>query len=86
MNKEYPIIDEHRKHYILHPIQLENKKWVAVEVLLSGGYINPIGNPTKISFNTEKECQDACDLHNKYHGWSKKQVHEIINTSMKVNR
>lgn len=86
----YPLIDEHRKHYVRYPIQvmrgvkdligtnLPVGKFVAVDVLQKG-YQHLL---CPVIFDTEEECQKACDIHNKYHGWSKDDVNEIVGISM----
>lgn len=82
--ENYPIIDGHRKHYVLHPIKKKNGKWVAVEVLLPNGYIDPTNNPAKTEFNKEADCQKTCDIHNSFHGWSKDAANTIIAKSMGI--
>jgi len=80
---KYPIIDEHRKHYIRYPILNKNGKWNAVDVVEEGGYI-PLIAP--VGFDTEAECQKSCDIHNKYHKFTKKQIFKILNNSFKAVR
>jgi len=80
--REYPIKDEHRRHYVLYPI-VKGEKWRAGDVMLNpGGYRNPFDNPAKVEFDTEEECQKACDIHNSFHGWDENDVEEIICESM----
>lgn len=91
--KPYPQIDGHRKHYVRYPVQitqvafettmahLPNLKvgeWVAVDVLLKG-YSHLVA---PINFDTKEKCQKACDMHNKSHGWTPKEVDQIISLSM----
>ncbi|GAB4042632.1 hypothetical protein [Spirosoma litoris] len=90
MPKEYPVRDEHRLQYVEHPVQLENGKWVAVEVLKTGGYISPIQNgeinPTKRQFDLEYACQAACDIHNHWLGFNKNQANKLIGQSMRASQ
>lgn len=88
--KPYPQIDEHRKHYVRTPLQITKPtksladitlkigSWVGVDVL-KNGYQHLL---SPFEFKTESECQLACDKHNKYHGWSKEEVNDIISESM----
>jgi len=70
----------HHPHYVYVPV-LKNGKWRAGEVV-EGGYLDPFNNPTKIDFDTEAECQKACDHHNHWHGWSDTEIETIISLSM----
>lgn len=88
--KQYPIIDGNRTHYVRlpiqvkerhlqdYPIKLEVGKWIAVNVALKG-YI-PLIAP--MAFDTEEECQLACDIHNSYHKFTEDQIREVITESM----
>lgn len=89
--KEYPLRDDHRLHYarIAKPVEprdvnqtvvpLVVGEWVAVDVHLTGGYTI---SPAIISQKNEAACKQACDIHNKYHGWSTEDVNAIIHISM----
>lgn len=79
----YPIVDGHRKHYLHHPVQKRNGKWVAADVL-SDGYRPVENNPLKIEFDTEGECQKGCDIHNNYHGWDKDTANQMVSASMEA--
>ncbi len=78
---EYPIIDEHRRHYIRHPATNKNGKWMAVDVNKDGGYWELIA---PIEFDDEEACQKACDIHNEYHKFSKDQILEVLKLSFMV--
>lgn len=78
-NNEYPKTDTRgNRVYVMHPIQKENGKWVCAFVL-KNGYSTP---PWLVEFNTEELAKKACDAHNKYHGWTKKEVYKITYDSM----
>ena len=88
--KNYPIIDEHRKHYVHFPMQITEHmvskvltevkvgNWMAVNVV-KGGYEYLVA---PADFKTKQACQKGCDVHNKFHGWTPKKVKEIISWSM----
>ncbi len=77
----YPKIDEHRKHYLHWPVQNKKGKWVAANIL-EDGYMKVDGDHTKVQFQTEEHCQRACDIHNSWCGWSKKQAMAMVAYSM----
>lgn len=97
-NKNYPIVEGSHKYFVRHPVliniamhmkqqrfnyplvPLEPGKWMTVDVFQDGGY-NILAAP--VLFDTEAECQKACDVHNKFHGWTKDEANEIISESMK---
>lgn len=66
-------------HYIKYPVQRDNKKWVAADVV-EDGYVD--NGFTLIEFDSEKECKKACDIHNRYHGWSERDVFVYVYNSM----
>ena len=80
--KSYPLIDEEKIIYVQHPVLKKNSKWVGADVLKDGGYISVDNNPVKTEFDTNDECQKACNVHNSYHGWTKEEVTAIISESM----
>lgn len=90
--KNYPLKDEHRIHHAKIPMQLTVEmmkklimktytrdlgKWICVDIV-KGGYSVP---PTAVVISTKEKAQKACDVHNKYHGWSKKDIEEILKWS-----
>lgn len=93
-SKQYPIRDGHRRHYMRYPVlvteQIRKKmvgkvlvlpdvgQYVAVNVHSKGYSFVPTGSPCDI----EAFCQKGCDIHNKYHGWTKKEVMEMVGKSM----
>ncbi len=94
---QYPINDGTRKHYVRYPVQVDNDKialhgmafvkpyqWVTANVLLDGGYTF-LGSAAK-GFDTEEECQKACDKHNDFFRWSPEQVQNIISVSMQASK
>ncbi|MCE7039168.1 hypothetical protein [Dyadobacter sp. CY312] len=95
--RNYPRLDGGQYRYVKYPIQItesillsakEQKlpvgkkmkigQWMAVDVLEEGYRINPFA----ITTDSEDYCQKGCDIHNKYHGWTLKQVIKIIDISM----
>lgn len=70
----------HHPHYVMHPVY-KHGKWRAAEVD-HAGYFDPFENPAKIDLDTQEECQKWCDVHNNFHGWSKKEADDIISQSM----
>jgi hypothetical protein len=84
--KNYPKVDGHIKNYVVYPEINKNKKWYAANVYLAG-WGTPVGgyegfNNHKQEFDTEEKCQKACDIHNRYHGWTPDQVDQIVHASM----
>jgi hypothetical protein len=77
----------HEKRYVLHPVskfdeQAQKLFWRAAEVD-HAGYIDPFAEDSgKIDFADKGQCQQACDTHNKFHGWSKEEADDIISQSM----
>jgi len=77
----YPIIDGHKFRYIRHPSTNNDGKWEAVEVNIDGGYWWLIA---PVEFDTEGECQKACDIHNGYHKFTAEQIEYVLKKSFKV--
>lgn len=65
MIANYPIIDGHKKKYLLFPTE-KNGKWRASGIV-GGGYINPFGDPTKLDYENFEDCNKACQIHNDYY-------------------
>lgn len=67
----YPLKENGRTYHVKHPLDLPNGKWVAVRVSKDGGYFridkDIENNPTIVQFDSEQECQKACDIHNNFH-------------------
>jgi len=83
VERSYPFrIFENELVYVQHPVMKKNAKWVGADVLKDGGYISVENNPIKTEFDTQEECQKACNVHNSYHGWTKEDVTAIISESM----
>lgn len=90
INKQYPIIDEDRKHYVRTPVQITDSvlgkfpiiltpgKWMAVDVVENG--FSYLIAPAQ--FDTEQECQTCCDIHNRHHGWTEDEAAQIIRASI----
>lgn len=97
-NKPYPLIDGHRKHYMRYPILVTDKvlkdikgkttmepkvgQYISVNVLKKGYAYIISGIPS----DTEEFCKRCCDIHNNYHGWTKKEVLEMVSKSMGLNK
>lgn len=64
--------------YVRHPV-FKKGSWYAANVLMPTGYFIP---PTAVAFNNEQACQKGCDLHNKFHWWSKAEANMIITESV----
>ena len=79
--KNYPKFDGKSYRYVKHPV-MENGKWVGADVLPDGYFISPLALP----FNKEADCQKACDSHNSYEGWNKKEANRIIGESMGLHK
>lgn len=93
---KYPHVDDRgERSYVRTPVQyFKNKlpdgfkmvvdipegKWVPVDVK-EDGYSHLIA-PT--AFDSFKECEKACDVHNRYWGWDRQQAIEIEAMSMGV--
>lgn len=91
---KYPYVDDRgEKRYVRTPVQfykdklpegfqpivdIPEGKWVAVDVV-EGGYTHSL---FPVPFDTFKECEKACDIHNRYWGWDKKQANDIEAMSM----
>lgn len=92
-DKPYPLIDGHRRHYMRYPVLVTEKirndmkgkviqlpevgQYVSVNVLKKGYAYVVNGTPADEAF-----CKKCCDIHNKYHGWTKKEVLEMVGRSM----
>lgn len=93
---QYPKIDGTRKIYVRTPVKVTREmqaqrpwpynialgSWIAVDVLTTGGYQHLI---TPAPCKTEAICQHACDVTNKFHGFSKNQVKKILQASFLNN-
>ena len=77
--RNYPVIDGHRKHYVRYPVTNESGKWVAVDVLLPTGYRHL---PLAVEFDSHEDCLKGCQSHNSYIGFSEEEADEIIGVSM----
>lgn len=67
-----------QKYYVRYPVRRKNGKYIAAEVL-ENGYLDL---PIYTEFETEQSAKKACEVHNRYHGWSKAEVDKIICMSM----
>jgi hypothetical protein len=67
------------KNYLLCVHSLKVGQWVAANVVFDG-YIIP---DTATGYETEEDCQEACNAHNTFCGWSQHQVMQIIDQSLK---
>lgn len=77
--EDYPIVDGHRLHFCLIPIEGKDGKFRAAN-LLKNGYENPEKDPAKTPFKTHWHCQKVCNVHNAYHGFESK---KLVDLSMK---
>ena len=87
----YPKIEGDRKLYVRYPVLLTSAdlhkfpihvkpgKWVAANVL-PGGYEHLVA---PCQFDTFDECKKACDATNKLHGFTKVEMADIVEQSMK---
>ncbi len=82
LNKLYPITKFGELIYVRYPIKNEYGKWVTVDVL-SNGY-RQLYSP--VQFKSEKECEKACDVRNKFYGWTKDEADRIISDSMERSK
>lgn len=84
--ENYPKIDGHRKHFVKHPVQTEDGKWYGAKVFIpeEGGNMGSYSKwlPGDNLFDNEEECQQACDIHNKWCGWDDEEIEFIISKSM----
>lgn len=90
----YPKIKRGERIYVRYPVQIQKMdlgktagklkvgKWMAVNVHLPEGYTRLIA---PAQYDTEAECQKACDMYNDYHKFTKRQVLAIISASMKAS-
>ena len=85
MSFDYPIVDEHRFHFVHFPVEVIPGVWKAADVLTSG-YIDPTDDPSRRPFDNEKACKAACKIHNNYHGWNERQANNIVSYSMGLKR
>lgn len=88
---KYPKIKGGHRVYVRYPVQITQLdlgktvvdltlgKWMAVNVHLPTGYSRLIA---PVQFDTEEECQKACDAHNMCYKFTQKQVMAIIDLSM----
>lgn len=91
--RNYPKKDGDRKLFVRWPVQVTEadvkaKKfigkavqpghWVAVNVL-KDGYKHL---PAAVPYNTEAECQKACDLSNELHGFTRDEAEHVVSLSM----
>jgi len=60
-------------------VKLKLRHWIGVTVKAAGFDVSPFS----VTFNTEAECERACDVHNNWAGYSKKEVTRIVGLSMK---
>lgn len=86
---EYPHVDfRGEKRYVRIPLQFFKKdvsndivivghvpegKWVAVDVHVDG--YSHLLSPHP--YDSEEECKEACNVHNRYWGWNQQQAFEI---------
>ena len=76
--KNYPHKDDRgNDRYARYPV-FDSGKWKAADVM-EGGYMIPIW---AVGFDTQKECQKACDIENKYWGYTPADVDRIVSWSM----
>lgn len=57
---------------------LELGKWIGVDVMEDGYSVPSLAS----GIDTQELCQQGCDTHNKYNGYSKDEANEIIGKSM----
>lgn len=93
--KNYPKTIGGKPIYVLAPVQIQELdlgktagklkvgKWMAVDVHLPEGYTRLVA---PMQYDTEAECQKACDMHNDYHKFTKRQVLAIISKSMGLTK
>lgn len=80
--KNYPRKDyQECPRYVRYPV-FDEGKWKAADVM-EGGYMIPLRT---IGFDTQKECQKACDIENKFWGYTPEDVARIISWSMSSNK
>ena len=76
--KDYPHKDDRgQDRYVKYPV-CDGGKWKGVDVV-EGGYTVPL---FATAFDTEAECQKACDIENKFWGYTPEDVEKIISWSM----
>ena len=76
--ENYPLEERGQFYYVKHPVKNKNGKWIGVNVI-EGGYQD---SPLYCEIDSEENCQKACDVHNRYHGFSEEYVKAIVNWSM----
>lgn len=92
----YPRIVNGEEIYVRFPVKIEQHhiafrqqndwpmlrhkvdKWMAVNVLENGYSQIPLCSATK----SEKLCIKSCEMYNEFYGFTKREVHQIISTSM----
>ena len=62
----------------MHPVQEEEDDNVIAAFIVGNGYI-PV---SPVNYESEEECQKACDVHNNFHGWTKGEVEDIFFKSL----
>jgi len=75
----YPKEDGHRKYWVKYPVKEKDGKWYAADVKEGGYTIPPL---VSVPFDSQAECQLACDSNNYYHDYSPQFVNRVITWSM----
>ena len=91
---KYPKEQSGKRIYVRYPVQIQEMdlpkvpitltvgKWMAVNVLPKGyAYL-----PAPYIFDTKEQCQKACDVTNKHHGFTPRECRRIINKSMGLKK
>lgn len=92
--KNYPKTIGGKPIYVLTPVQIQQMDLDKTKVKLSVGKwmavnVHPVGYTrlnSPVQFDTEEECQTACDKYNAYYNFRPKQVKVIISKSMGLTK
>lgn len=88
--EHYPLKDTtpgHHPHYVKYPVLCMcngEMNWVAVDVLKDGH--SSVDAPQLVKHSTEAKCQKACDMENKFNGFSKEFVEGVVSKSMGLEK
>ncbi|MEZ5017371.1 MAG: hypothetical protein R2800_09990 [Flavipsychrobacter sp.] len=76
--KNYPLEENLKTYYVKYPVYKDGL-WYGANVLLPTGYDIPFNARV---FTTKDDCKASCDMHNKFHWWTKKEALMIVSHSM----